>query len=171
MHQVMKFSIKRAVRMLAIAGVSLTVLNSCQSTSDTGVAESAITKVDYYHLKQAGVDSESQDPMISTEASYYLHGALTNQERGERMGNYYTVYWKTEDKVSPVIIQFQYRQSSTGSEVRIQEQTITNHKGKGRSKFNILGKDYTNGGRVIAWKATATQNGAEIGSQASFLWK
>lgn len=167
----MKFSIKSAVRMLAIAGVSLTALNSCQSTPDVDVADSAITKVDYYHLKQAGNARESQDPMIYTEASYYLHGALTNQERADRVGNYYTIYWETEDEVSPVNIQFQYRQANTGSEVKMQEQTFTNHKGKGRAKINILGQDYRRDGRVIAWKATATQNGVEIGSQASFLWK
>lgn len=171
MHQAMKFSIKSVVRMLAIAGVSLIALNSCQSTPDTDVAESAITKVDYFHLKNAGEMRESQDPMIYTEAAYYLHGALTNVERAARVGNYYTVYWKTEDEVSPVSIQFQYRQSSTGSAVKMQEQTYTTHKGKGSTKFNVLGQDYRQDGRVIAWKATATQNGVEIGSQASFLWK
>ncbi len=60
----MKFSIKSAVRMLAIAGVSLISFNSCQSTPDKGVTESAITKVDYFHLKYAGEMRESQDPMI-----------------------------------------------------------------------------------------------------------
>lgn len=157
--------------MLAIAGVSLIVLNSCQSTPDTDVAQSAITKVDYFHLKNAGGQRESQDPMIYTEAAYYLHGALTNQERVARVGNYYTVYWKTEDETSPVSIQFQYTQSKTGSAVKMQEQTYTTHNGKGSAEFNILGRDYFKDGRVISWKATATQNGVEIGSQASFLWK
>lgn len=157
--------------MLAFAGMSLTALNSCQSTPDADVAESAITKVDYYHLKNTGAPRESQDPMIYTEPDYYLHGALTNQERLARVGNYFTVYWKTEDKVSPVTLQFQYRQSNTGSEVKMQEQTHTSHKGKGGTKFNVLDGDYRRDGRVIAWKATATQNGVEIGSQASFLWK
>lgn len=167
----MKFPIKRVLRMLAVAGVSLAALNSCQSTPDADVAESAITKVDYYHLKTIGEQRESQDPMIYTEAAYYLHGALTNEERLARVGNYYTVYWKTEDETSPVTIEFQYTQSNTGSEVKKQEQTFTAHKGKGRAKFNILGQDYRRDGRVIAWKATATQNGVEIGSQVSFLWK
>lgn len=167
----MKFSIKSTVRMLAIAGVTLTVLSSCQSTPDADVAESAITKVDYFHLKDANEMRESQDPMVYTESSYYLHGALTWQERADRVGNYYTVYWKTGDKISPVTIQFQYLQAFTGSEVKKLEQVYTSHNGKGRARFNLLGEDYRKNGRVIAWKATATQNGVDIGSQASFLWK
>ena len=171
MHQVMKISIHQTVRLIAVAGVSLVTFSSCQSTPDEPEVESAITKVDYYHLKNVGEMRESQDPMIYTESSYYLHGALTNQERAARLGNYYTVYWKSDDKVSPVTVKFQYTQAGTGSEVKVQEQTLTDHKGKGRTKFNILGDDYRKNGRVISWKATVTQNGVEIGSQASFLWK
>ena len=169
----MKRSIQCLHRSLALTGLAvvLGLFTSCQSSQEVDVPESAISKVDYFHLKSASTRRESQDPMIYSESAYYLHGALTTAERLARVGNYYTVYWETEDEASPVTVQFFYRQANSGSDVKTLEKVYDSHDGDGAAKFAIIGDDYAKSGRVISWKATVQQNGAEIGSQTSFLWK
>lgn len=163
----------RCARALALSGTVLAgvaVMSSCQSTKSDEEAPSAISKVDYYHLKSTSPQVLSQDRMITTEAKKYLHGAVTTEERRQRLGHYYTIYWKVEDKQSPVNVTFNYRQSGKDSDLKQLTEEITDHKGKGATKLQITGDDYLEDGRVLMWEAIVTQNGEVVGVERSFLW-
>ncbi|QQL45087.1 hypothetical protein [Sulfuriroseicoccus oceanibius] len=168
----MKFSPMRCVRALVVSGAAVAgvaMMASCQSTATNDEA-SAISKVDYYHLKDTSTRVQSQDRMVTTEAKKYLHGAVTNEECRERLGHYYTVYWKTEDKSAPVTVSFDYRQAGKDTDVHTLTEEVAAHKGKGATKFQVTGKPYLENGRVLMWRATVSQNGEVIGTERSFLW-
>lgn len=174
MPEAMKLSLMRCAKALVISACSvagLMAVTSCQSTSTEDEVPSAISKVDYYHLKATSGQPLSQDRMVNTEAKKYLHGAVTAEERNQRLGHYYTIYWKVEDKTAPVTVEFAYRQSGKDTDVKTLTEEVATHKGKGGTKFTVTGDEYIDGGRVLMWQATVKQNGQTLGTEQSFLWK
>ena len=67
-------------------------------------------------------------------------------------------------------IRLEYRQINLGSYVQAQEHTYKGVKGTIESKFNILGDDYNDFGRVTAWRALLIENGRIVALNQSFLW-
>ena len=42
---------------------------------------------------------------------------------------------------------------------------------RGTAEFAVIGDDYFEGGRVLAWKAALTRGGREISTRRSYLWE
>ena len=85
--------------------VLLACLSGCASSPDAP----GFTKVKYTHVKDAGVnlDSLSIDPMIRFEREHYMHGAVTMEQRRQRLGHYYTFSWN-----APANPSYSYRRAS-----------------------------------------------------------
>ncbi len=139
------------------------VLTACASKPQ------GFTKVKIYRLDpQARISAV--DPSIPFEKDYHLHGAVTTEQRQARQGNYYTFFWKADDRTRPVTLRFEYRQSVTRASVKRQEQVISDVKGSNITKFNVTGEEYFTGGKVLAWRAVLLQDGKEVASTQSFMW-
>jgi hypothetical protein len=134
-----------------------------------GGAETAIRKVQIFHLKSPR-PAASKDYLISSETKKRMWGAISNQERADRMGNYYTVHWKTPDTATPVVVRFEYRQANTGSKLFTQEQAYPNPGRSNKTEFTVTGEAYHTQGRVVAWRVQVIQGGQVIGEETSFLW-
>lgn len=152
-------SFLRLVPVLAVAALS-----SCASKPQ------GFTKVKIYRL-----DPQSKitalDPSINFEPQHLLHGAVTNDEREARRGNYYTFFWSVEDRSQPVRLRLEYRQSLTRSAVKRQEVEITDVRRNNVTRMMITGEDYAVAGKVLAWRAVLLQGGKEIASTKSFMWQ
>lgn len=131
------------------------------------------TKVKYYHLrdKDSRTESYSIDPMIRFERQHHFHGAVTSDQRHERLGNYYTLFWNAPASRSPVTVRFEYRQSLTGERVLTFDQVVTDVRDKNKTALRITGDSYHRDGRVAAWQATLLQDGRVLDQTRSFLWK
>lgn len=131
------------------------------------------TKVKYYHLKDkdARTESYSIDPMIRFERQHLFHGAVTEEQRHERLGHYYTLSWNAPATRSPVTVRFEYRQSRTGERVLTFDQVVTKVREKNKTALRITGESYHRDGRVVAWQATLLQDGRVLDQTRSFLWK
>jgi len=127
------------------------------------------TKVKIYRLNPEAKIT-AVDPSIPFEHEHLLYGAVSRDDREARRGNYYTFFWKVDDKSQPVKVRFEYRQAVTRSAVKQQELEIANVKGSNITKFQITGNEFQTAGKVLAWRAVLLQSGKEIATTRSSMW-
>jgi len=154
-------------RLLVLAALAASLLTACSSVS-VGPG-GRITKVKYYHLAP-GVATRTIDPAVAFERDYHLHGAVTKAESFERLGHYYTIFWRADDRSQPVRLVFEYRQANTGLAVKSQELTVEVPRRSNISHFHVTGGDYQTDGRVTGWKVRLMRGDEELASQQSYLW-
>ena len=128
------------------------------------------TKVKIYRLNPTARIT-AVDPSIPFEQQHLLYGAVSNDDREARGGNYYNFFWKADDRTQPVKLLFEYRQSVTRSAVKRQEIEISDVKGNNVTKVQVTGGEYQSNGKILAWRASLIQSGKEIGSTQSFMWQ
>ncbi len=159
------------LRFLSLAAAfSLLVWTSgCASGPD----KVGFTKVKYYHLKEQNRRAESMsiDPMLRFERQHFLHGAVTVEEKRDRVGHYYTMFWNAGPHRGPVTLRFAYRQSKAGERIFTHEQLVKDVKARNTTSFRITGGNYHRFGRVVAWEATLLESDRVIDTTRSFLWK
>jgi hypothetical protein len=154
-------SFRSFLRLLPV--LALAALSSCASKPQ------GFTKVKIYRLNQ--MDRViAVDPSIPFEQRHLLHGAVSIEEREARAGNYYTFFWKADDRTQPVKLRFEYRQSATRSAIKVQEIEITDVKRSNVTKVQVTGEGYQTNGKVLAWRASLIQGGKEIATTQSFMW-
>lgn len=111
---------------------------------------------------------QGNDPMVRNEKLRRLHGAVSMEERRQRLGQYYTVIWNAEAGYKKEIV-FRYQQG--GSRVKTMRRSLPAGYATGKEEFAIIGDDYFKNGRVLAWKIDLTANGETIASKQSYLWE
>jgi hypothetical protein len=136
---------------------------SCASHQETG-----ITRVKIYRLDPQETPSAAE-PAIAFEHKHHLHGAVSEAEREARRGNYYTVFFRTPDRATPVHARFDYRQAATG--FRVYSKHVTADPGDGKVHFDVNGEEYRQRGRLLGWRVALTQGGRPLGEERSFLWE
>jgi hypothetical protein len=110
------------------------------------------------------------DPMVQNEKLRRLHGAVSLEERKQRLGQYYTVLWNTDAGAEKQIV-FRYQQGGSGSRIKEMRRTLPAGQAQGKEEFSIIGDNYFKNGRVLAWKIDLTANGETIASKQSYLWE
>ena len=141
---------------------------SCSSASKGPGGE--ITKVKYYFLNPLFI-LRTEEPSIRFEREHLLHGAYTAADQISRTGSYYTVMWKADDRTQPVTVRLEYRQANTALQVETLEQQVTDVRKRNQTFFKVTGDEYTQGGRVSAWRISLLRGKEELASQESYLWK
>jgi uncharacterized protein YcfL len=113
------------------------------------------------------------NPMVRMEKERRLHGAVSMEERRQKLGQYYTLLWQDAAGVGqgPVEVVFRYRQGATGSRVKRMTKDFKAEDSDGVAEFAVIGDDYFTGGRVLAWRATVLRGGRELASRQSYLWQ
>jgi len=155
-----RMSLSAVVRILSVLG-SLCLL-SCATKPDNG-----ITRVKIYRLDPGAVP-DAAEPAIPFEQKHHLYGAVSEEEREARRGNYYTVFFRTQDRATPVRARFEYRQSATGFKVFVKEVDVEPRGGQVR--FEVTGQDYQERGKLLGWHVVLTQGGNLLGERKSYLW-
>lgn len=107
--------------------------------------------------------------MIDFERQRANYGAILTADRLARYGYYYTFYWRTK-RPANLTLRFEYRQEKLGAHVLAQEIPYPDAKGSYQSKFQVIGDDYGDEGRVTAWRALLIENGKIVALNQSFLW-
>jgi hypothetical protein len=111
------------------------------------------------------------DPSIRFERAHRMYGAVTLQQQLERAGQYYTLFWKANDRSQPVTVRFEYRQQSTGMQVLKLEQQVSEVRASNVCEFQVTGSAFQTGGRVTAWRASIVRGSEVLAIADSFLWK
>lgn len=110
------------------------------------------------------------DPMVQNEKLRRLYGAVSLEERKQRLGQYYTILWSAEAGAEKEIV-FRYQQGTSGSRIKEMRRTLPTGTSEGKEEFSIIGDNYFTNGRVLAWKIDLTANGETIASKQSYLWE
>jgi len=114
--------------------------------------------------------STEQDASISFERSYRLFGAITSLDRNQRYGNYFDFFWRAR-RPADVTVRLEYQQLKTHSHVQAQEISYANVRGTRRTEFKVVGDDYLDDGRVIAWRCLLIENGVVVAENHSYMWE
>ncbi len=111
----------------------------------------------------------SQNAMIQFEKQRVNYGAVSGYDRAERYGYYYNVWWKSK-RAADVAVRFEYRQENLGSHVQAKEVHYSGARGGTETKFNVIGDEYANDGKVTAWRLLLIKDNKIVGLRQSFLW-
>lgn len=126
--------------------------------------------VKQYHLRENMFD-ENNDLMARGEVQRLLHGAVTVEERRQKVGQYYQVIWKQpREQERPVEFVFEYLQAGSGSKIKrlVQKGTVST---QAEVFFTITGNDYQKNGRVLAWRASVKRDGEVLATKRSYMWR
>jgi len=111
-----------------------------------------------------------QDAPIVFERQYRLYGAVTGLDQRQRFGDYFDFFWRAK-RPSDVTVRLEYRQDKLHEHVQAQEITYRNARGTNKTEFKVIGDDYFDDGRVIAWRCLLIANGRIVAENRSFLWE
>src|SRR4030095_831682 len=99
-----------------------------------------------------------QDAPITFERQYRMFGAVTAVDQRQRFGNYLDFYWRAK-RPSDITVRLEYRQEKLHEHVQAQEISYRNVRGTHKTEFKVIGDDYLDDGRVIAWRCLLIENG------------
>jgi hypothetical protein len=111
-----------------------------------------------------------QDAPITFERQYRLFGAVTGLDQRQRFGDYFDFFWRAK-RPSDVTVRLEYRQEKLHEHVQAQEITYRNVHGTHKTEFKVIGDDYFDDGRVIAWRCLLIASGRIVAENRSFLWE
>jgi hypothetical protein len=111
-----------------------------------------------------------QDASISFERKYRLYGAVTKLDERQRYGDYFDFYWRVK-RPANVTVRMEYRQEKLHEHVQAQEISYNEVRGTSKSEFKVVGDDYLDNGRVIAWRCLLVENGRVVAENRSYLWR
>ena len=129
-----------------------------------------VTKVKIYRLNTQQRFLPMTDRAIRFEQERLLYGAVTNRQRGERNGQYYSIMWRARGRTQPVTVRFEYRKQNTGLKIFTKEEVVSDVKASNVTKFQVISKEFHNDGAVTAWRATFLEGKEELAHADSFLW-
>lgn len=107
---------------------------------------------------------------MNFERTYRMYGAITGADQRQRFGNYFDFFWRAK-RPANVTVRLEYRQDKLRSFVQAREMTFANAKGNHKTEFAIIGDDYLNDGRVIAWRCLLIENDHIVAENRSYLWE
>jgi hypothetical protein len=111
-----------------------------------------------------------QDASITFERQYHLYGVVTALDLRQRYGNYFTFFWRAKRDAN-VTVRLEYRQEKLHAHVQAQEISYPNARGSHRTELKVVGDDYLEDGRVIAWRCLLIENGRIVAENRSFVWE
>lgn len=137
-----------------------------------GAAEPRLKKTKQYFLdatKESPLEP-GQDRYVEFERKRALYGAVTPSDQRERYGNYFTFFWEAPERAD-VLVRLEYRQQNLGPVVQSKTLTYREAVGIQTSRFSIIGDDYLQYGRVLAWRVTLIRAGKVVDQRRSYLWR
>jgi hypothetical protein len=112
----------------------------------------------------------NQDSSITFERQYRMFGAVTRLDQRQRYGDYLNFFWRAK-RPADLTVRLEYRQEKLHALVQAQEISYPNIHGSHRTEFKVIGDDYFDDGRVIAWRCLLIENGQIVAENRSYLWE
>ncbi|CAN5554185.1 hypothetical protein BH20VER3_BH20VER3_23620 [soil metagenome] len=99
-----------------------------------------------------------------------MYGAVTALDQRQRYGNYFGLFWVAR-RAADVRVRFEYRQEKLHAFVQAREVHYPHARGHYKTEFAIIGDDFFDDGRVIAWRALLVVDGRIVATRRSYLWE
>ena len=104
--------------------------------------------------------------MVRGDQNFMFHGKVSAREREQSVGQYYTV--TRRDSGASALVKFRYQQVKTRSKVLVKQAKLK--PGQRKVEFKIVGDEYAQKGRVLAWRIELHQSGKPVASEQSYMW-
>ena len=152
------------MKRLMLAAAAL-FLGACTGPQETLVVKS-------FQVRDQ-VRTSVDDPMVRMEKGRRLRGAVSMEERRQRLGQYYTLVWNDPAGAGTgtVEVVFEYQQGASASRIKRMRRAFPAADSSGTAEFAVIGDDYFKGGKVLAWRASVSRGGRVLASRQSYLWK
>jgi hypothetical protein len=130
-----------------------------------------IRKTKEYFLDPIGPRVTAQtDASVSFERYYRMYGAITALDAHARLGTYFDFFWRAR-RAADATLRLEYRQEKLHAFVQAREVRYPQARGHHKTEFAIIGDDYADDGRVIAWRASLIVGGRVVARTQSYLWE
>jgi hypothetical protein len=165
-----------AVLCLALAGCAGTIPKPYQVETPKPLPvaldpDFEIRKTGQYFLNPAPKPLTGQvDPSVTFEPGYRMYGAITALDQHQRFGNYFDFFWRAQ-RDADVRVRLEYRQEKLHALVQAREVHYSHARGHHKTEFAIIGDDFFDDGRVIAWRASLIVDGRIAAVTRSYLWE
>jgi len=110
------------------------------------------------------------DAQITFERQYRLFGAVTGLDQRQRCGDYFDFFWRAK-RPADVTVRLEYRQEKLHDFLQAQEISYRVARGTHKTEFKVIGDDYFDDGRVIAWRCLLIENGQIVAENRSYMWR
>jgi hypothetical protein len=107
-----------------------------------------------------------QDVPITFERQYRLFGSVTQLDARQRCGDYFDFFWRAKRPADITV-----RLAKLHEHVQAQEISYRNVRGTRKTEFKVIGDDYFDDGRVIAWRCLLVENGRIVAENHSYMWE
>lgn len=138
-----------------------------EKTAKNGTLTQGQTQTAAANTKSGAV---AQEASITFERQYRLFGAVTQLDQHQRFGNYLDFFWRAKHPAD-LTVRLEYRQEKLHAQVQAQEISYANVRGNHKTEFKVVGDDYFDGGRVLAWRCSLIEHGRIVAEDRSFLWE
>ena len=115
------------------------------------------------------IEKPTTNQALAFERQRINFGAVTQVDRVQRYGHYFTFFWRSERKAD-LTVRLEYRQENLGALVQAREVDYPGAKGSFKTDFRVIGDDYTEDGKITAWRVVLIENGRIVALNQSFLW-
>ena len=117
-----------------------------------------------------GSPGVAKNPAIGAESAYRLFGAVTELDKHRRQGEYFDFFWRAQ-RDAPVTVRLEYKQDTLRSFTQAREVSYASAQGSHKTAFAVIGDDYFNDGRIIAWRCLLVVGGRIVAEDRSYLWR
>ncbi len=121
-------------------------------------------------INQPETFTDTPNEVILFDRKRINHGALSAEERKQREGTYFDIWWRAR-RAADLTVRLEYRQAKLGNDVRAQEVSYSGARGTVKTSFAVIGDNYLWDGPVTAWRCLLIENGRIVAVTQSFLWK
>ena len=133
--------------------------------------EFELLKTQQYFLDPVAKPLTGQtDASVAFERGYRMYGAVTALDQHQRFGNYFDFFWRAR-RDADVRVRLEYRQEKLHAFVQAREVHYPHARGHHRTEFAIIGDDFADDGRVLAWRASLIVDGRIVATTRSYLWE
>jgi hypothetical protein len=112
----------------------------------------------------------AREPSIAFESAYRLYGAVTNLDQRRRFGHYFDFFWRAK-RPAAITVRLEYRQERLRAFTQAREVDYPNARGDYRTSFAVIGDDFFNDGRILAWRCLLIEKGKIVAEERSYLWR
>ncbi len=110
------------------------------------------------------------DASVTFERNYRLYGAITALDQRQRFGTYFDFFWRAE-RAAEVRVRLEYQQEKLHAFTQAREVRYPQALGRHQTEFAVIGDDFFNDGRVVAWRALLIVDGRIVAQTRSYLWE
>ena len=110
-----------------------------------------------------------QEASLNFEKSYRVFGAVTGADQRQRHGQYFDFFWRAK-RPADVTVRFEYKQEKLRALTQAKEVAYRDIRGTNRSEFRVIGDEFFDDGKVLAWRCLLIEHGRIVAEKRSFLW-